>query len=445
MTRYKLAEKVRSTLFENLRKPEHKQYVSFEAARSAIQSLGSNDIADIDRKALEVLKMYIEQHEKSSRKDDLGYVHIDAVRRLDAKRAGDAFVLQMLNGLNLEASKSNSLGRNEYTREMLYSVERRSKPDPDVTLPDYVAFNFDAFGLAKLTNGRPLSSLALSIFKTEGLVQDLQLDAHRLDKYLSTIEKGYHDVPYHNSIHATEVLQRVHTILKTVSDDVFEKVDKLSLYLAAVIHDYGHAGVTNAFLIASAHPLARQYNDRSPWENHHAASALDPLITMKDMQFMDALSHAEKMHVRKTVIELVLATDMSKHLELMRAISAKADTIGGAGGGDRRDDPFLTFCLILKCADIGHTACEFSLHKVWVQRLQEELYNQGDLERESGLPISAMADRRNDKLTIEASQLAFYDAVVIPMMRVLTIFFAGAEPYLHQACENRENYVNTTN
>lgn len=443
MTRYKIAEKVRATLFDTLRNYEHKEYVSLETALSAIQLLGSTErIASRDKKALDDLERYVEQYKKTSRKDDLGYVHIDAIRRLDAKRAGDAFVLQMLNGLNLEASKSNSLGRNEYTREMLYRVERH--PAPDLALPNYVTFDFDAFGLAKMTNGQPLSSLALSILKTEGLVDDLRLDSDRLSKYLGMIEKGYHDVPYHNSIHATEVLQRVHTILKTVADDVFEKVDRLSLYLAAVIHDYGHAGVTNAFLIASAHPLARQYNDRSPWENHHAASALDPLITMEDMQFMEALSHAEKMHVRKTVIELVLATDMSRHLELMRAISAKADTVGGAGS-ERREDPFLTFCLILKCADIGHTACEFSLHKVWVHRLQEELYNQGDLERESGLPISAMADRHNDKLTIEASQLAFYDAVVIPMMRVLTIFFAGAEPYLRQACENRERYVKSTN
>ena len=437
MTRYKIAERVRATLYENMvSKPEKKQYVSFESAHSAIATLDrSEHIASRDRNALEELKKYIEQQKK----DDLGHVHVDAVRRLDAKRAGDAFVLQMLNGLNVEASRSHSIGRIEYTREMLGRIAQLKSGD--FILPDIVSFQFDAFRLAKQTNGQPLSSLAFSILKTEGLVDDLHLDEIRLGKYLSMIEKGYHDVPYHNSTHAADVLQRVHTIIKTVADDVFDKIDRLSLYLAAAVHDYGHAGVTNNFLITSAHPLARQYNDKSPWENHHAASALDPLISMEDMKFMEALSQAQKMHIRKTVIDLVLATDMSKHLELIKAISAKATTIGGANDTEPRNDPFFTFCLVLKCADIGHTACGFDLHKVWVHRLQEELYNQGDLERESGLPISAMADRHNEEMTIETSQLAFYDAVVLPMMRVLTVFFTGAEPFLRQACENRERYV----
>ncbi len=435
MSRYKLAERVRATLYESVTsKFEQIPYVSLDKARAAVDFLSRNGrLAVSEKKALQELRIYLDQQKK----DDLGYVHVDAVRRLDAKRAGDAFVLQMLNGLNVEASRSHSIGRGMYAREMFTRV----KPSMDISLPNIITFDFDIFGLAARTNGRPLSSLAFTILKNESLVADLNLDETRLRKYLSMIEKGYHDVPYHNSTHAADVLQRVHTIMKTVSDNVFQKLDKLSLYLAAAVHDYGHAGVTNNFLISSAHPLARQYNDRSPWENHHAASALDPLMTMEDMKFMEALSQVQKSHIRKLVIDLVLATDMSKHLELMKAIGAKATTIGGAGDKEWRDDPFLIFCLVLKCADVGHTACGFELHKVWVERLQEELYNQGDLEKESGLPVSAMADRNNGQLTIQASQLAFYDAVVIPMMRVLAYCFTGAEPFLRQACDNREKYV----
>ena len=432
MSRYKIAEKVRETLFDD--PTEHKKFISSDKARAAIAVLSENStMVGCERKALKELQTYIYQQKK----DDFELVQVDAVRRLDAKRAGDAFVLQMLNGLNVEASRSQSIRPNEFTREQLRRVRR---PSLEITLPNIIGFHFDIFQLAKRTNGQPLSSLAFNILKNEGLVEDLRLDEYKLGRYLGMIETGYHDVPYHNSTHAADVLQRVHTILKTVSDDVFEKIDRLSVYLAAAIHDFGHAGVTNNFLIASAHPLARQYNDRSPWENHHAASALDPLMTMEEMKFMEALSHGQRMHVRKMMIELVLATDMSKHLDLMKAISAKATTIGGAGDRGPHHDPSLTFSLVLKCADIGHTACDFSLHKNWVHRLQEEMYNQGDLERESGLPVSAMADRHNEEMTIETSQLAFYDAVALPMMRVLTVFFTGAEPFLRQACENRERY-----
>jgi len=48
----------------------------------------------------------------------------------------------------------------------------------------------------------------------------------------------------------------------------------LSLVIAALLHDYDHPGVTNAFLINSKHPLAMLYNDISVLESHHVAAAL---------------------------------------------------------------------------------------------------------------------------------------------------------------------------
>ena len=47
----------------------------------------------------------------------------------------------------------------------------------------------------------------------------------------------------------------------------------------------------------------------------------------------------------------------------------------------------------LKCADVGHLALPTRVHKVWVDRLQQEFFLQGDREREAGLPVSALMDR----------------------------------------------------
>jgi hypothetical protein len=47
----------------------------------------------------------------------------------------------------------------------------------------------------------------------------------------------------------------------------------LAAYLAAVVHDYQHTGVTNAFLVTVGHDLAVTYNDVQPHENHHIAAA----------------------------------------------------------------------------------------------------------------------------------------------------------------------------
>ena len=39
------------------------------------------------------------------------------------------------------------------------------------------------------------------------------------------------------------------------------------------VHDYGHVGRTNDFLVAVEDPLAMMYNDKAPMENHHLAAA----------------------------------------------------------------------------------------------------------------------------------------------------------------------------
>ena len=46
-----------------------------------------------------------------------------------------------------------------------------------------------------------------------------------------------------------------------------------SMLIAAVMHDYAHPGLTNAFLSATSDDKAILYNDASVLENYHCASA----------------------------------------------------------------------------------------------------------------------------------------------------------------------------
>ena len=56
----------------------------------------------------------------------------------------------------------------------------------------------------------------------------------------------------------------------------------LTMYLAAVVHDFDHRGVNNQFLIRSVDPLALRYNDVSPMENHHVSAAF---TAMREEQY----------------------------------------------------------------------------------------------------------------------------------------------------------------
>ena len=47
----------------------------------------------------------------------------------------------------------------------------------------------------------------------------------------------------------------------------------------------------------------------------------------------------------------------------------------------------------IKVADLGHAAKPRALHHAWTKAIMEEFFQQGDMEREHGLPVSAFMDR----------------------------------------------------
>ncbi|PNH00395.1 cGMP-inhibited 3',5'-cyclic phosphodiesterase B, partial [Tetrabaena socialis] len=95
-----------------------------------------------------------------------------------------------------------------------------------------------------------------------------------------------------------------------------ERVAPLSAEAPQIIHDYGHPGLTNDFLIATNHPLAVRYNDRSPLENHHCAAAF-AVLGRPELDVLAPLSPPERAAFRKQVLEMVLATDMKQHFALL--------------------------------------------------------------------------------------------------------------------------------
>ena len=96
-----------------------------------------------------------------------------------------------------------------------------------------------------------------------------------LETLLGHLEVGYHrnGNPYHNNLHATDVLQTTHWLIsQTGVKDRLSDLEIFALLFSAIIHDYQHTGTTNNFHIQSNSSLAIMYNDRSVLENHHVAA-----------------------------------------------------------------------------------------------------------------------------------------------------------------------------
>lgn len=110
--------------------------------------------------------------------------------------------------------------------------------------------DFNVFELNRATDGKPLRWLALHLFEAHGLVRAFRLDLTRFCKFLLEIEISYHVNPYHNVIHACDVLQMMHyLLLQSPVRQVLSERDVFACLLACIVHDVDHPGLTNGALL----------------------------------------------------------------------------------------------------------------------------------------------------------------------------------------------------
>lgn len=268
------------------------------------------------------------------------------------------------------------------------------------------SLSLDMLTVGQQLGKRPLSVLASHLIFTEGLADRLDLDTARLCAFLRRVEDGYGPLPYHNRLHAADVLQRTHAI---VHRSPLSDVHRLCLYVAAACHDVDHLGFTNSFLVSTDHPLARRYHNRSPQENHHTAATLELLRNPA----YDFLPPALAPVLRDVVTDLILATDISLHVQVLQNTA----------------DPLWPLKVCLKSADIGHMALPRRIHRRWADMFMEEMQQQERFETEQGLPLTLPA--------LKATEDRFMDFIVIPLFEKLSELFPSGRALWSGAVSNR--------
>jgi hypothetical protein len=76
------------------------------------------------------------------------------------------------------------------------------------------------------------------------------------------------------------------------------KIERFAIILASAVHDLGHPGVNNAFLVRSRDQQALMYNDRSVNENMHASLAFRLAAEEPGLNLFASFSEAEYEQVR---------------------------------------------------------------------------------------------------------------------------------------------------
>ncbi|KAK9839551.1 hypothetical protein WJX84_002829 [Apatococcus fuscideae] len=332
------------------------------------------------------------------------------------------------------------------------SVPQALLPAVESTLQTAGRWHFDAFQLEEATSGRPLSSLGFYLIGKLNLVREFDLDVIRLARFLRRVEDGYLPNPYHNKTHAADVLQSQFMLLTAggLGRRAADPLILLAAVLSAIIHDLDHKGVNNDFLIRQSHELAIVYNDMSPLENHHLSEAFR-IMRRKECNFLKRISKEKQIKLRKMMIEMVLGTDMKQHWTIMSRFQTKLQvkihtniTTASASPDDSpfnsnsEADRFLVLQMGLKCADVGHLAAGWEVHKRWVACLEEELFLQGDQERALHVNVSPLMDRSKNGIT--KSQVGFFDLVAVPLFRSWCAVFNDASPMLKAVESNRHEW-----
>mmetsp|Transcript_28493 Transcript_28493/g.41419 ORF Transcript_28493/g.41419 Transcript_28493/m.41419 type:complete len:589 (+) Transcript_28493:95-1861(+) len=257
-------------------------------------------------------------------------------------------------------------------------------------------------------------------------VTKFNFSPNTLCQFLRSIAADYvRENPYHNAIHASDVLQTTHSILQ-LGGLAFSSgsLETYSVLLAAIIHDVGHPGKNNAYMMNTFSDLSIRYNNISILENHHLALAFSRLLgarRQRDLDILGGLNPHDHETARKIIVDSVLGTDMSRHFTSIATLKGRLDSLEkNSSAADPRsewkgEEALFVLKFILHAADISNPAKKFFVE--WADLVLEEFFAQGDAEMMHGLPVSPLCHR---KTTGRAeSQIGFTNFVVKPTFEQL--------------------------
>ncbi|XP_060136226.1 high affinity cAMP-specific and IBMX-insensitive 3',5'-cyclic phosphodiesterase 8B isoform X3 [Zootoca vivipara] len=292
------------------------------------------------------------------------------------------------------------------------------------------SWDFNIFELEAVTNKRPLVYLGLKTFARFGVCEFLNCPEATLRAWFQVIEANYHSSnSYHNSTHAADVLHATAFFLgKERVKASLDHLDEVAALIAATVHDVDHPGRTNSFLCNASSELAVLYNDTAVLESHHTALAFQLTVKDNKCNIFKSLNRNHYRTLRQAIIDMVLATEMTKHFEhvnkFVNSITKPMSSEEAQNEGSDcecttnlkniPDNQTLIKRMMIKCADVANPCRPLELCIEWAGRISEEYFAQTDEEKRQGLPVvMPVFDRKT--CSIPKSQISFIDYFIMDM------------------------------
>ncbi|XP_067327529.1 high affinity cAMP-specific and IBMX-insensitive 3',5'-cyclic phosphodiesterase 8A isoform X2 [Anolis sagrei] len=412
---------------------------------NAAQESSPMPVAEALDRVLEILRtteLYSPQlgtkDEDPHTNDLVGGLMTDGLRRL----SGNEYILAAKQTHPVPGSLISPISLNDIPPRIAEAMENEEHWD------------FNIFELEAATHKRPLVYLGLKMFARFQLCEFLNCSESTLRAWLQVIEANYHSSnAYHNSTHSADVLHATAYFLsKERVKQTLDPIDEVAALIAATVHDVDHPGRTNSFLCNAGSELAILYNDTAVLESHHAALAFQITIRDDKCNIFKNMERNEYRTLRQAIIDMVLATEMTKHFEhvnkfvnsINKPLAALEENGGANGDSDSiknvltsPENRILIKRMLIKCADVSNPCRPLEQCVEWAGRISEEYFAQTDEEKRQGLPVVMPVFDRNS-CSIPKSQISFIDYFITDMFDAWDAF--ADLPNLMQHMDNNFKY-----
>ncbi|OHT07946.1 3'5'-cyclic nucleotide phosphodiesterase family protein [Tritrichomonas foetus] len=317
--------------------------------------------------------------------------------------------------------------------------ERKSTKTPTklVLQPEKEAEIFKLNFFAIEYNGIGLFKVAFAVFNAFNLLEKFQISNELFFTFLFKLRESYNEPPYHNWIHAIDVLQYFAYQIHVASfDNVLTGLELLAICIASICHDVGHEGFNNVYNVNAETPLGILFKDQSVLETHHCTLAIH-IISQDESNVFHSLQPLELKKIWSWIIQMILATDMAHHFKLVKNANDIMDQ--GPINLANESHRIMGMTMLMKVADISNVSRPFEIASKWCDVLSEEFWRQGDMELEQGLELSSpLNDRKNNNKP--QGQIGFYNFICLPLYQAIARIFPELEVNVEAVKANLEKW-----
>lgn len=234
--------------------------------------------------------------------------------------------------------------------------------------------DFNVFNVSEYSNNLELMVMMNHLFRLYNF-EHLGINKDVFKNYFYHVNVNYRKNPYHNSIHATDVVQTFYFLSKTCNIDIICNLSELEIFycfFSGAIHDVDHPGNNNLYEIAVQSCLALSYNDKAVLENYHLYKAFSILRKPESDVFAN-FDRETYSRTRARIINIVLTTDMAVHFSELANLNNR---IKANDFDPTKTDKDMLLNQLIHACDISNPTKPFDIYQLWVNRVFQEFFNQ---------------------------------------------------------------------